>query len=138
MRVIAISTFYRTKALGPSESPPFYNGVVEVETELAPRVLREIEARLGRARSGDRYAPRTIDLDIVVQGDAVVDEPDLIVPDPDLLTRAFVAIPLLELAPDMVIPGSGERLVDAAAGLDVSEMAPLHDFTGTIRREISA
>jgi 2-amino-4-hydroxy-6-hydroxymethyldihydropteridine diphosphokinase len=139
-RVTGVSTFYRTAPLGAPGSPPFVNGVWRVETALGPRelkrvALRAVEDELGRRRTADRYAPRTIDLDLLVHGDAVVREPDLEVPDPELLVRPFAAWPLWELAPELVVPGSGRRLADVVAGLSREGMEPLPELTRRLRVE---
>ncbi|MDD5628879.1 MAG: 2-amino-4-hydroxy-6-hydroxymethyldihydropteridine diphosphokinase [Elusimicrobia bacterium] len=112
VRLHGLSTFYRTEPVGPAGQPLFVNGVAAVRTELAPRalkfqVLRGIEAELGRRRGPDRYAPRPIDLDILIYGDLAVDEPDLVLPDPDLRTRPFLAAALRELAPGLAPPPAG-------------------------------
>lgn len=112
VRVTGVSTFYRTPALDRPDQPAFLNGVWRIETDLAPRalkldVLRGIERSLGRVRTADRYAPRTIDLDLLLYGDLTVDEPDLRIPDPDIRKRPFIVVPLLELAPDLVMPDTG-------------------------------
>jgi dihydroneopterin aldolase/2-amino-4-hydroxy-6-hydroxymethyldihydropteridine diphosphokinase len=120
VRLGALSTFYRTLPVGPAGQPSFVNGVAQVRTDLPPRplkfeVLRGIEARLGRRRGPDKYAPRTIDLDILLYGDMIVKEPDLVLPDPDLRTRPFLAAALLELAPGLVsaaIGSPGEPLAE--------------------------
>jgi 7,8-dihydro-6-hydroxymethylpterin-pyrophosphokinase len=70
-------------------------------------VLRRIEAALGRRRGPDKYAPRPIDLDLLLYGDSVVEEPDLVLPDPDLRTRPFLAAALQELAPGLIEPVAG-------------------------------
>jgi 2-amino-4-hydroxy-6-hydroxymethyldihydropteridine diphosphokinase len=119
VRVTATSTFYWTAAVGPAGQPRFLNGIWPVATDLPARelkleVLRGIEAKLGRTRTADKYAPRTIDLDIVLYGDEVIDEPDLRVPDPDIRKRAFIAVPLLELAPNLVLPDTGDELASLA------------------------
>ncbi|MHB8059999.1 MAG: 2-amino-4-hydroxy-6-hydroxymethyldihydropteridine diphosphokinase, partial [Gaiellaceae bacterium] len=111
VRVAAISRFYWTPALGaPDSSPDFLNGVVELETELEPRelkrsVLLEVEGELGRERGAEKFAPRTIDLDLVLQGDVVCNEEGLVLPSPEILERPFIALPLLELEPELVEPG---------------------------------
>lgn len=121
--VSAVSSVYRTKALDRPEQPDYCNGALKIATSLAARelkfdVLRDIEARLGRARSADRFASRPIDLDIALFGDLVIDEADLVVPDPDIRTRPFVAVPLLELSPDLRLPDTGETLETlTAAGM---------------------
>ena len=118
--VSGVSTFYRAPAVGPSgraeagEQDEFLNGVFELRVSCRARglkfdVLRPIEAELGRVRSADRYAPRTIDLDVLLCGEEVVDEPDLRVPAPDI-ERPFVAVPLRELAPDLVLPHTRQPL----------------------------
>ncbi len=110
--IVAVSTFYVTPPLGRPADPPFVNGVVEVRDVLgvAPlaAVLRRIEADEGRRRTSDRFAPRPIDLDLLLHGDEVSTVPPL--PRPDVTARRFVAAPLLELEPDLTLPGSGARL----------------------------
>ncbi len=85
MRNVALSTFHATPPLNRPEQPSFFNGVVEVETNIPPRalkceVLRRVEAELGRVRSDDPWTARTIDLDIAIYDDLVIDEPDLRIP----------------------------------------------------------
>ena len=108
--VLASSQVRETEPVGPVAQGPFLNGAVRVETELAPRELLErllaIEERLGRVRR-ERFGPRTIDLDLLVYEDAVVDEPGLTLPHPLLHERRFALEPLAELAPDLEIPGRG-------------------------------
>jgi dihydroneopterin aldolase/2-amino-4-hydroxy-6-hydroxymethyldihydropteridine diphosphokinase len=126
--VTRTSTFYRTAPLARPEQPMFYNGVWELRTTQCPRklkfdVLRRIEADLGRERTEDRHAARSIDLDLILYGDQVVAESDLCIPDPEICRRPFIAIPLLELAPDLVLPDTRQRLsslevVQSAAGLE--------------------
>ena len=96
--------------MGPVEQGPFLNGAVRVQTALAPRELLDrllgIEQQLGRVRR-ERYGPRTIDLDLLLYGDEVVDEPGLTVPHPRLQERRFALEPLSDLDPGLTIPGSG-------------------------------
>ena len=141
LRVLASSTFYRTAPLGRPEQPPFVNGVWRIQTTIEPRplkfhVLRGIEAALGRVRTEDRYAPRTIDLDVVLYGDAVVEEPGLVLPDPDVRERPFIALPLLELAPDLVLPDTGEQLSAVCPAQRPPDMQPLCELTQTLRARI--
>lgn len=111
VEVAAVSSFRETEPVGVVDQPRFLNAVVAVETELAPRelleVLLSIERSLGRVRDGTRWGPRTIDLDLLLVGDAVVDEPGLRVPHPRLQERKFVLEPLAELDPELVVPGAG-------------------------------
>lgn len=115
-----LSSIRETEPWGYSDQPLFLNAVAEVETELAPRALLDlllaVERDLGRTREGPRYGPRTIDLDLVLYGEEVVDEPGLTVPHPRLHERRFVLEPLAELAPGLEIPGRG-RVENALAGL---------------------
>jgi 2-amino-4-hydroxy-6-hydroxymethyldihydropteridine diphosphokinase len=132
-RVVAASTFYRTESIPPG-APAFVDGVVAIETARSPvalkrEVLRDVEARLGRVRTADENAPRTIDCDLLLHGDAAA-------PSPDIETRAFIATALLELAPDLVLPGSGRRLVDVVASMARHPMAPLPELTERIRRDL--
>lgn len=141
VRVVEVSTVYRTAPIGRPDQNPFYNGVFLIETGLEPRslkfdLLRGIEGRLRRVRTADRYAPRTIDLDIALYGNLVVSEPDLAIPDPDITARAFLAAPLAELAPEMVLPGGSETLAQIAKRLDRGEMEPLGEFTSLLRRRV--
>ncbi len=103
--VVAVSGVYETDPVGgPGGQPPYLNAVVELETDLSPRALLDIGRRLeeaaGRVRAG-RWGPRTLDVDILLVGDLSVDEPDLTVPHPRLRERAFVLVPLHDVAPHL-------------------------------------
>ena len=93
-----------------------------------------MESELGRERSAEKNAPRTIDLDLVVHGDLVCSEEGLVLPAPEILERAFVALPLLELEPELVLPGTDQPLRELAAGLSSSEMVPAESFNTRLRR----
>lgn len=106
--LVAVSGVYETEPLGSSQ--PYLNAVVELDTSLSPRELLEVCRRLESAAArerdpSERYAPRTLDVDVLLVGDLVVDEPDLEVPHPRMWERPFVLVPLHDLAPDLV----GER-----------------------------
>lgn len=135
--IVKISTFYRTQPLGRTDQPSFYNGAVEIETVLPPdelkRVIRGIEADLGRVRTDDKYAPRTIDLDILIYDDAVISSTQMTVPDPEITERAFLAVPLCELSPDLILPGTGLRICDIADSFGIGDMEPLPEFTALLR-----
>jgi 2-amino-4-hydroxy-6-hydroxymethyldihydropteridine diphosphokinase len=109
--VVSVSSFRETDPVGYLDQPPFLNGAAAVETELAPRELLErllgVERALGRVREGPRFGPRTIDLDLLLYGDAVLDEPGLTLPHPRLHERRFALEPLAELDPELVVPGRG-------------------------------
>lgn len=106
-----VSTVIETEPWGLSDQPSFLNAAAEVETDLPARAfldrLLAVERRLGRLRTGLRFGPRTIDLDLLLFGSEVIDEPGLTVPHPYLLERAFALRPLCELAPTLEIPGNG-------------------------------
>ncbi len=130
VRVVDFSTFYRTPAEGRPEQPDYVNGVIVIETGLAPEalkheVLRPIEHRLGRRRTDDSYAPRPIDLDLLLHGSHEVLTADLHLPAEDIQNRAFVAIPLSEVAPDLMLPGTRRSIRDIAAKFPTSRMTRL-------------
>jgi 2-amino-4-hydroxy-6-hydroxymethyldihydropteridine diphosphokinase len=109
IELVAVSALGETDPVGYADQPPFLNGAAAVDTELAPRELLErllaIERELGRVRAeGPRYGPRTIDLDLLLYGDLVVDETGLTVPHPRLAERRFALEPLHELDPDLRLP----------------------------------
>ena len=118
--VVAVSRLRETEPWGYADQPPFLNGAILLETGLEPRALLDrllaVERELGRSRDGPRYGPRTIDLDLLLYGDRVVDEPGLTVPHPRLHERAFALEPLLDLDPELEIPGRG-RVSALLAGL---------------------
>jgi 2-amino-4-hydroxy-6-hydroxymethyldihydropteridine diphosphokinase len=111
VRVRAVSSIRETEPWGLVDQPPFLNAAVEIDTELGPLellgLLLELERLLGRTREGQRYGPRTIDLDLLVYGDQIVEEPGLTVPHPRLHERRFALEPLAELEPELVVPGRG-------------------------------
>jgi 2-amino-4-hydroxy-6-hydroxymethyldihydropteridine diphosphokinase len=117
-RRISCSSLYRTAPIGRTDQPEFINAVCEIETALPARDLMQallvIEREHGRVRDV-AGGPRTLDLDLLLYGDRVVDEPGLTVPHPRLHERAFVLYPLQEIAPGLAIPGRG-RVDDLAAG----------------------
>jgi 2-amino-4-hydroxy-6-hydroxymethyldihydropteridine diphosphokinase len=114
VRVVAVSRLRETDPVGFVDQPRFVNGAAAVETELDPRALLErllaVERELGRTRQGPRFGPRTIDLDLLLFADLVVDEAGLRVPHPRLHERRFVLEPLAELDPGLEVPGRGPVL----------------------------
>ncbi len=119
-RLVRSSSFYRSAPVGYADQPDFVNAVAEIRTALAPRELLDallaIERAQGRVREFPN-APRTLDLDIAVYGDRTVHEPGLAIPHPRLHERAFVVVPLAELAPSLEVPGRG-RLTELLRGVD--------------------
>ncbi|XOD70336.1 MAG: 2-amino-4-hydroxy-6-hydroxymethyldihydropteridine diphosphokinase [Sodalis sp. (in: enterobacteria)] len=114
-RLIACSSYYRSRPLGLSDQDDFLNVVVALDTTLSPEVLldhtQEIELRQGRIRKVHRWGPRTLDLDILLFGNRIIAIPSLTVPHYDMYNREFVLYPLVELAPDLQFP-NGEWLID--------------------------
>ncbi len=134
-----ISTVYLTEPLGRPEQEHYYNCVVEIDAGVPPlelkALLRRIEESLGRVRSADRFAPRTIDLDLILCDGLVMNTEGLVLPDPEITRRPFLAIPLSELAPEVVLPGSPAPVAKIAAGMVRSGMEPLRAYTRELRRE---
>jgi 2-amino-4-hydroxy-6-hydroxymethyldihydropteridine diphosphokinase len=120
-RLVKASRLYRTPAWGKTDQPAFVNAAAVLETELDARALLDamlgIERDHGRERlDGQRWGARTLDLDLLLYGEDVIDEPGLHVPHPHLHERAFALVPLVEIAPDLVIPGHG-RASDLVAAM---------------------
>jgi len=139
--ITGVSTVYRTQPEGAPGQPLFYNAVVKIETDLAPldlkfSALRPVEEALGRARTGDKSAPRTIDLDILLYDDVMLEAKELMLPDPRIESRAFLAIPLRELAPDLVMPGSEVPIAEIAGRLVNHGMTPLIEYTELLRKDL--
>jgi 2-amino-4-hydroxy-6-hydroxymethyldihydropteridine diphosphokinase len=120
IEVVGVSSMRETEPVGYLDQPHFLNAAVEVETALpASRLLDRllaVERALGRRRVGPRFGPRTIDLDLLLYGDALIDEPSLTVPHPRLAERRFALEPLHELDPTLVVPGRG-RVSELLAAL---------------------
>lgn len=120
-RLVARSSLYRSAPVGVGHQPDFINAVAALDTALNPgellAALMEVEARHGRTRHVP-LAARTLDLDLLLHGDAVMSEPNLQLPHPRMHLRAFVLLPLAEIAPGLVIPGRGTLagLLPAVAG----------------------
>ena len=128
-RLLRASRLYRTPAWGVTAQPDFINAVVVLETGLSARelldALLDIERACGRVRiDGERWGPRTLDLDVLLHGDAIIDEPRLRVPHPHLHERAFALLPLLDAWPDAMITGIGPAR-ECAAAMAVDGIEPL-------------
>jgi len=122
IELVGVSPLRETEPWGPVEQPAYLNGAVALDTELAPRdlldVLLDVERRLGRDRSTEvRFGPRTLDLDLLVHGELVCDEPWLALPHPRLHERRFALEPLADLDPELVVPGRG-TVSELLASLD--------------------
>ena len=123
VQVQRASPVYETEPWGVLDQPRFLNQVLEVETTLEPldllRFLKQLEADLGR-KPGIRYGPRLIDLDIILFGHRVVSLPELNIPHPRLAERAFVLVPLMDLAPDLRHPVLGKTIRELLLAVDAS------------------
>jgi 2-amino-4-hydroxy-6-hydroxymethyldihydropteridine diphosphokinase len=119
-RLLARSGLYRTPPWGVREQPDFVNAAVQLDTALPPRALLDallaIEVRAGRSR-GVPNGPRILDLDLLVYADSVLDAPGLVIPHPRLRERAFVLLPLADIAPGLDVPGQG-RVADLLKQVD--------------------
>lgn len=135
--IVKTSTVYLTEALGRPDEPPYYNCVVEIATDMPPlklksSVLRRVEAALGRKRSEDRYASRTIDLDLILYNGVTLNTRELTIPDPEISERPFIALPLSEIDPALTI--SGRPIAEIAAQFATERLQPLSEFTEYLRR----
>ena len=141
VEVTGSSTFYWTAPVGRPAQTPYVNGVWAVRSGLGPRPLKELlwelEAEQGRRRTEDRFASRTLDLDLLLHGDTVCRGEGLTLPDPDVRRRDYVAVPLLELAPELVLPDTGEPLGQVVARLGTDGLEPLKAFTATLRTRLA-
>ena len=111
IEVTAVSHFYRNPPMGPQDQPDYVNAAAEVKVDLGPyellHVMQSIEDDHGRVRQGERWGPRTLDLDLLLYGEEFLDDPRLTVPHPGISKRPFVLKPLADISPDLVIPGLG-------------------------------
>ena len=109
--VVKVSSFYRSSPMGPQDQPDYINAVAELQTALEPLQLldelQSIETEHGRVRTGSRWGPRTLDLDLLLYAEKSINSERLVVPHPGLHERAFVLYPLYEISPGLVIPGKG-------------------------------
>ena len=129
VREAGFSSLYRSAPMGPADQPDYVNAVMAVDTTLEPLPLLDhlqaIETAHGRVRLGERWGPRTLDLDILVFGDQEIRTNLLQVPHSGMTEREFVLYPLMEVAPDLAVPGLGllKNLVDACPRRGLTVMA---------------
>lgn len=109
--VIRCSSLYASKPMGPEDQPDYVNAVVLIKTPLLPLdllgALQQLETESGRNRAGQRWGPRTLDLDILLFGGKIISSDRLLVPHPGIHERAFVLYPLAEINPELMVPGKG-------------------------------
>ena len=137
--IAATSAFYKTKAINRPDQEDYLNGVWLVRTlrsaiEIKKQVLEKIENSLKRVRTEDKFSSRTIDLDIILYGDMVIEE--MGIPDKDIYNRAFLSIPLFELAPDLSIPGEMVPIIDIIKGIKSSELKIHDELTKNLKESI--
>jgi 2-amino-4-hydroxy-6-hydroxymethyldihydropteridine diphosphokinase len=127
-RLVVRSPLYRSTPLGPQDQPDFINAVAGLLTQLTPRELltelKQLESTLGRESPVVRWGPRRIDFDLLVHGTQRVDEVDLIVPHPGVPVRNFVLYPLLDIAPELMVPGQGS-VKKLAARVERAGLTPI-------------
>ncbi|WP_264289515.1 2-amino-4-hydroxy-6-hydroxymethyldihydropteridine diphosphokinase [Duffyella gerundensis] len=126
-RVVAVSSFYRTPPYGPQDQPDYLNAVVELATALQPDALldhtQRVEQEQGRVRKDHRWGPRTLDLDILLFDRQTLTSDRLTVPHYDMHNRAFMLVPLLEIAPAITLP-NGTPVASLLAPLDRTQIRP--------------
>lgn len=137
VKILKSSTVYLTEPLRQSQ-PKYYNCVIKIETDIEPtklkfELLRCIEEELRRKRTENKYAPRTIDIDIILYGDLCVSTKKLVIPDPEIQKRAFLAIPLYEIEPDLLLPPTNKPIKEIANRFKNYELIKLKNFTETLR-----
>jgi len=140
--VVKVSRPYETDPVGYVDQPKFLNAALRLETDLDPWALlgrlKAIEADLGRVETV-RFGPRTVDLDILTYDDLVISDPGLTIPHPRLAERAFVLVPLAEIAPDLVIPGLGLTVRELARRVDGAGVRPARwELAGLLGRDLQA
>lgn len=128
-RLVARSPLYGSAPMGPADQPDYVNAVARLRTDLAPHVLLEelqrIEAETGRDRSGERWGPRTLDLDLLLYDDVRCRDEWLTLPHPGITERAFVLVPLADIAPDVTLPGNDEPVGRLATRIERGGLWPL-------------
>ena len=140
--ITGISSFYKTVPLLRKNQEDYLNGVWQISTSMPPNelklgVLRTIEKELHRNRESDKYASRTIDLDLLLYGDLSIHEDNLTIPDPDICKRSFIAFPLSELNPDLIMPDTKKPLIDILNALSKGNMMPDMTFTERLRSMVN-
>jgi 2-amino-4-hydroxy-6-hydroxymethyldihydropteridine diphosphokinase len=130
-RLTAVSPFYRSRPMGPADQPDYVNAVAMLDTCLEPLALLDalqgIEQQQGRVRTGERWGPRTLDLDLLLYGAEVIAHPRLTVPHPGMKERLFVLRPLADLTPELVLPDGSTvaQLLAACPDEGLGELEPL-------------
>jgi len=132
------STFYRTEPLKNRDQDDYINGVWEITTDLEPEqikfnLLKDIENKLGRKKTADKYSSRTIDLDLILYDDLVVNNKKIILPDKHIYSRSFLALPLYEINESLIIPDTKKTIKCIIGKMDKKSLIPETDFTLRLR-----
>lgn len=141
VKVLKNSTVYLTEPLYHKNQPKYYNCVLEIETDIEPHrlkleVLRPIEISLGRKRGHNKYSSRTIDIDLILYGGVQIADDVLEIPDPEIEERSFVAIPLAEIAPKLLLPPANRPLKEVLEQFKRDQLVQLKDFTQKLKKLI--
>lgn len=127
--VSVASSLYASKPMGPQDQPDYVNAVIEISTELEPLLLldalQKIELESGRVRKDERWGPRTLDLDIILFGNHIIESERLTVPHCGMRVREFVLFPLLEIASELTLP-NGDSLIDLCNNIDQNGLFKQH------------
>lgn len=127
---LGVSPLYRSQPVGPQDQPDYVNAVAAIDTRLPPLqvldALQAIEQQHGRRRDGERWGPRTLDLDVLLYGDEIIRQPRLTIPHPEMPRRGFVLKPLYDLAPALTIPGVG-AVADLLAQISTTDLERIND-----------
>ena len=132
-RLTAVSPLYQSRPMGPADQPDYVNAVVMLDTRLEPLelldALQAIEQQQGRVRTGERWGPRTLDLDLLLYGAEVIDHSRLVVPHPGMKARLFVLQPLADLSPELILPDGSPvaSLLAACPGDELERVASVDD-----------
>lgn len=140
VELVNISSFYWTKPLLNKSQDDYLNGALRIKTVFSPKklkfsLLKKIETKLGRKKSIDKYLSRIIDFDLILYDDLVINKNDFIIPDSDIYTRAFIAIPLLELNPDLVLPDTGQSIKKIVKKFKMNGMIVNLNFSNNMKKK---
>jgi 2-amino-4-hydroxy-6-hydroxymethyldihydropteridine diphosphokinase len=140
--IVELSRFFQTEAIGRPEQPDYRNGVAKIACALEPgilkkQVLRPIEEEHGRLRGVDPFAPRTIDLDLLLFGNIVLEDEEIRLPDPDIVARPFLCAGMLDLAPEIVLPGDDQPLSVRADQQAMAELTEDKALTQRLKEQFA-
>jgi dihydroneopterin aldolase/2-amino-4-hydroxy-6-hydroxymethyldihydropteridine diphosphokinase len=143
VKIRDVSTVYLTEPLKQKNQPSYFNCIVKIETDILPTklkldVLRMIEAQLGRERTRDKYASRTIDLDLIIYDNIQMNTEQLVLPDPEIQERAFLAVPLFEVEPELLLPGSNKPLKEVVDKFRSHKMIAQKEFSNEVKKLVKS